>query len=159
MYSPAALALERSSWNVSKEELFPGISSLRSSCDKIWSEQSEHLCEYLFRVLLTIFLFNACNRDVQGSIILLQAEQAGQRQFFKQGSKSAGRGRRMVKPSKGRAKGSWTKLVVVVLVSVQKMTFDSCYVFLEKIFFCSKSSWKYGPKVFGKRSVNQFVSV
>ena len=31
-------------------------------------------------------------------------------------------------------------LVVVVLVFVQKITFDSCYVFLEKSFFCSRSS-------------------
>ena len=57
VYSPAALALERSSWKLSKEELLPGISSLRSSCDKIWSEQSEHICEYLFRVLLITFFY------------------------------------------------------------------------------------------------------
>ena len=40
-----------------------------------------------------------------------------------------------------------------------KMTFDSCYDFSRKVSFAQKVLEKGGPKVFGKRSMNQFVSV
>ena len=101
--------------------------------------------------------FNVSNREDQGSIFLLRVEQGRVKDNFSS---------RVQNPRDHEPNKSVKVFLIDLLIFgcccsclCPKITFDFCYVFSRKVSFAQKVLEKGGPKVFGKRSMNQFVSV